>query len=66
MIVFACSYTMQHCAMRREACGCSLHPARHVAEHGLSLLLQHLNIGLRVMRADHTAFLSFISAFRLL
>jgi hypothetical protein len=52
------------CAERLAAAACI--PRDHVAEHGLSLLLQHLNIGLCVMRADHTAFLSFISAFRLL
>ena len=52
------------CAERLAAAACI--PRDHVAEHGLSLLLQHLNIGLRVMRAEFTAFLSFISVFRLL
>ena len=52
------------CAERLAAAACI--PRDLVAEHGLSLLLQHLNIGLRVMRAEFTAFLSFISVFRLL
>ena len=52
------------CAEKLAAAACI--PRDHVAEHGLSLLLQHLNIGLRVMRAEFTAFLSFISVFRLL